>query len=155
MSMKVMNKKKLIVSMIISATAVIISGWGFKRVELLTEGRLIDLEKAIEMAPFGSDEDVTEPEQDEEVIEDTKEDPEGQAETVTSKIIRVRIRGKEIFIDGEKCEAEDVAGALEKKCTSLDKVRLLDDYAEAHVYRKVDKIIEGSGKAIGFEYEAE
>ncbi len=124
----------------------------------LLKSKLIDLDKAIDLAQWGA-----KPEADSE--DESEEDADSQAtsgwKTVTGveesapKTIKVRVHGTKAFLDGEECKPEELEEKIRALCTGNESVLLLDDYAEAHVYRDADRILSRLMEEIGFSYEAE
>ena len=144
------NKKTIIpVILILAACILLLAGFARKKSVDLLKDNLIDLDKAIELAEWGSEDNG----QKDGEIKDGK--PVADTDTKIVSTIKVRVYGKEVFIDGEKCELSDVKKTLRAKFRVGNKVRLIDDYAEAHVYRDVDKAITDLSKTLGFEYDAD
>ena len=125
--------------------------WGKKSVDLLKKN-LIDLDKAIEAASWGTDEKKADTEKEN---KDKDSSETGSASNNKSYVttIKVRIYGKKIFIDGEECTKEEVEKKIKAKYTGNQKLTIIDDYAEAHVYRDVDELLVRLSDSMGFEYE--
>ena len=114
------------------------------------DGKLIDLEKAIENASIGAeqtDQEENSAQDDEEKNEITVPD--------ASRTFIVTIHGKQILINGNECSKDKLPKLVTESCTSGDRLSLIDDYAEAHIYHEVDGILEGLSNRIGYVYEAE
>ena len=154
--MKLTNKKKIVTLFMLFSTVLVLGGWGKKKIELMTNDKLIDLEKAIVMAPLGSTEKKPKSDDTKNKEAKTKKAQSTQAaRSVTIKTVKIQIRGTKITIDGAECAEDDLEKQIRSKCTSSDKVKLLDNYAEAHVYHEVDNILSELSESIGFEYDAE
>ena len=156
--MRLTNKRKTIVLLVLISALLVLGGWGKKKIELMTSGRLIDLEKAIEWTTPGTADKKTntkEQEQKTEEADTTKLDETAQNYSETAQNFKVRIHGTRVSFNGTECSVEELNGLVKQKCTANDKVKLLDDYAEAHVYHEVDDILKNLSESIGFEYDAE
>lgn len=153
--MRLTNKKKLIVAIIILSCTLLIGGWGKQKVELLTDGKLIDLEKAIEMAQPGVDEKSQKEEVAEQQEEPVNTEEDQKTTDLNKKTITVVVRGSQISFNGTTCKVEEISKMTKQSCTASDRVKLMDDFAEAHVYHKVDEILNGLSQSIGFEYDAQ
>ena len=125
--------------------------WGKKSVDLLKKN-LIDLDKAIEAARWGTDEKNADSEKDKTDKDSSKTGSASNNKSYVSTI-KVRIYGKKIFIDGEECNKEDIEKKIKEKYSGNQKLIIIDDYAEAHVYRAVDELLVRLSDAMGFEYE--
>lgn len=158
LNMRSTNKRKTIVLLVLISALLVLGGWGKKKIELTASGRLIDLEKAIEWAtPGTADKKANDEKQDQKTKETdkTQSDKTTQNNSETAKTFKVRIHGTRVSLNGTECKVEELNGLVKQKCTANDKVKLLDDYAEAHVYHEVDDILNNLSESIGFEYDAE
>ena len=139
--MKRIRKKirKICVLFLCCSLVLLFAGWGKKPVELLNEDPpLIDLDQAIQEAKFGQNGN-TAPAQE--------EDLDGKN---TEHIIMVC--GKDIKYDGKTCNApEDVRRRITSAGKKEDMLILVDDYAEAHRYKKVLEMLEEL-KKMGYQY---
>ncbi len=136
------------------AVMLLICGFATDPVDLLKD-HLIDLDKAIELAQWGTGEEDVSEEEDE---DETEAEPAGGAaeeEDPTPPSVMIRIRGKQIFIEGAECGAGELEEKIRSVCSGDERVLLHDDYAEAHVYRNADAILAGLSDEIGFTYEPE
>lgn len=154
--MRLTNKKKFVAVIIIFSCILLLGGWNKKKVELITDGKLIDLEKAIEMARIGVDETGQEEATEQQNESDnTGEEQKKTTNNRTKTTISIVVRGTQISFNGTTCKVEEISKMTRQSCTSDDKVRLLDDYAEAHVYHEVDDILKNLSESIGFEYDVQ
>lgn len=153
--MRLTNKKKLIMAIIMLSCILLLGGWGKQKVELLTDGKLIDLEKAIDMAQPGVDEKSQEEEATEQQEEPANTEEDQETTDSQKKTITIVIRGSQISFNGTTCKVEEISKMTKQSCTSSDRVKLMDDFAEAHVYHKVDEILNELSQSIGFEYDAQ
>lgn len=126
--------------------AVLLIGFGPRNsVKLLNDQVLIDLEKAIEIAPIGhegnpgtvSGDDVMEG------VNLTDEDT-----------IKVVIRDEIVSYQGVKFSTTSgFETRLKKEYKAYQTVLVVDDYAESHVYKAVIKYLDGLSKEMGLKYE--
>jgi len=151
--------KKKIVILISLAFCLLLVGWGAKKtVDLLNDQKLIDLSLAIQDANIGTEgsQDGTEGREDGQ--DRGSEDGDGEdSETVPDpfqgQTHTISIRHKTILCDDV---VRDNVGALRNylvsACDRGDMVYLVDDYAEAHVYREVLALLDSLVKLEGIEY---
>ena len=150
-------KKRINLLVLFIVSSFVLVGFGANTVTLLRKSKVIDLQKAIEFAKPGGDEgekaDTTAKDNP-----DKKEVPEPvnteiQAGPTSVKII---VSGKTIKIDGAIVNNPDL---VESKIREIFKVEntyeLLDDYAEAHVYKDVINVLAKLNQDIGLEYSVE
>ena len=154
--MKKTDIKKIITVLLLAALVPVLCGADKKNVKLLRHN-LIDLDKAIELAEWGGDTTGNADESGAEETSATDNDKEGTAvisePVITS--VKVIITGKTIKMDGIECSPDELAQKIENTCKKDSKVFLIDDYAEAHVYRSVNDILLEEQKKTGFSYEAD
>lgn len=147
-----MKKKKGIVILVaVLGCLCLLAAWG-KTVELLDRSKLIDLSLAIERAPIGHQGNTTdlEGEQSEEGTHElnNQEQPENPSDEqpviqdTPAKNLVVSIRDEEIRFCGAVVRDEDMLRqSLMTQYTEGDILTLVDDYAEAHVYRMVKTML--------------
>lgn len=132
-------------------------GWGKKNVELLNDKKLIDLNVAIGLCMPGADtldsrKDTTHTDEPEDEKSQTYRDSTEDEE----KTIVIRIRGQKVTYDSVWWNEPD---RLEDRIREDygDKVlfRIVDDYAESHVYRRVKGILSELKSEIGLVYTEE
>ena len=110
-----------------------------ENVELLDNRKLIDLDKAIEFARPGGD-------------SITPQEGTVQGGTSQTSVVEIRIEGVSVYYNGKKLGTED----FRKKLTD-DKDRgrtfvLVDDFAEAKVYKRVRNTLRKLRDDIGLEF---
>ncbi|MBO4903793.1 MAG: hypothetical protein J5367_01070 [Lachnospiraceae bacterium] len=152
--MKKTDIRKIITVLLLTALVPVLCGADKKNVKLLRHN-LIDLDKAIELAEWGGDTRTDESGAEETSAKD--DDKEGTAvisePVITS--VKVIITGKTIKVDGIECSPDELAKKIEDTCNKDSKVFLIDDYAEAHVYRSINDILLKEQEKTGFSYEAD
>ncbi len=141
----------------------ILAGWGGREVRLLGSEKLIDLDKAIALAkPGGMAGDTEEASETAEDAGDEKEDGENdgaqQDGAVSVKNIVIRIRGEQIFYtcggsDSGIVSDSQLSDRIRADYVQGAQVILMDDFAEAHVYRNVLGILEDLKTDIGLSYK--
>lgn len=119
-----------------------------ENVELLDNRKLIDLDKAIEFARPGGD-SITPQEGDSEIPPESETVQGGTSQT---SVVEIRIEGVSVYYNGKKLGTED----FRKKLTD-DKDRgrtfvLVDDFAEAKVYKRVRNTLRKLRDDIGLEF---
>ena len=159
-------KKRIYILLFALICMLVLAGWGGKEVRLLDSGKLIDLDKAVELAkPGGMSGDTEEApgsdEDDDDKKTDKSEDDEDPDDTDPAAVkIAIRIRGERIFYS---C---GVAGNVNISDTQLKdrilsdyvsgaSVTLIDDFAEAHVYRRALSILEEVKDDTGLSFKEE
>ncbi len=168
------KRRKLILLALVSL--LVLAGWGQKKVELLSDKKLIDLSAAIGNCTLGAD-DMT---PDDGTSTQNPEGQEGAAPTATptpgitprptakpttslqptvkpaDRTIIISVRDEEILYD---LRSVDDMEMLEKRITieHTDHVtfKLVDNYAEAHVFRSVMKLLEKLEAELGVRYVRE
>lgn len=114
-------------------------GFGTKSVELLNNSLLIDLDKAISLSSIGN--------------EGNEDNSFENVEPVKAKTYVISIRDTRIKFGGEViADASVLKERLAKNFSSGDSVRLVDDFAEAHVYREVLGVLDELSQSEGFTY---
>lgn len=129
------NVRKFLVFALMVSTLCLLVGFGSKSVELLDKGQLIDLNKAIQNADPGKEDDKIS--EDEEPTEDIKE------------VYQVIVRGETILFENQECknteELKNFIESIEPLRSEKSGISVLDDYAEAHTYREVLNVIKEAG----------
>lgn len=116
-------------------------GWGKKEVELLDDKPLIDLNKALGICLPGSDASS-----DETTSDSGKE----------SKTIIIHIRDRKVTYDSVLWEdLNKLDHRIRQDYADHASFRLIDDYAESHVYKKVKNILSELESEIGLVYTTE
>lgn len=158
--------------LLLAVSLPVLAGWGQKKVELLSDKKLIDLSAAIGNCTLGA-EDLTPDEEDSTQQSDMPTATPGPAPSVTPKAsptpgptgstqpiivpnartIIISIRDEVILYDLRPVDDMEM---LEKRITleNADHVsfQLVDNYAEAHVFRRVMALLEELEAEIGIRY---
>ena len=156
-----MNKYRILSFILISL--VFLVGWGKKNVELLNDKKLIDLNVAIENCIPGADAseestDVTNVENVE--TEEHTEEAIFEEETTdkitienTERIMVISVRNRDIFYNS--VEYTNMDKLKEKMVQDNGKnvtFKLVDDFAEAHVYKEMISILAELKTEVGLKY---
>ena len=127
--------KKTLKIIFLLVTVITLCSWGEKTVELLDSRKLIDLEKAIEISTPGGAA----------IFEDDQNDTDTEqngSQNPSSKILVVTIRDEQITYNQKSVSGvEELAKKVRMDLKEGMKISLVDDYAEAHVYRDVLKAL--------------
>lgn len=135
----------------------VLVGFGTNTVTLLRKSRVIDLQKAIEFAKPGGDEG----EQADTTAKDNPESKDIPEPVVTESqsgptSVKIIISGKTIKIDGAIVQTPDLVENKIREIFRVDNTyELIDDYAEAHVYKGVIKVLEKLNEDIGLKYSVD
>ena len=161
-------KKRIHILLFVLIAMFVLIGWGRKEVKLLdgNKKKLIDLKKAIELAkPGGSAGDLKEESEaasESNTVEDD-EAPESESNAVhdsiddVAKDIVIIIRDENISYSCGNDNRDSIPDTQLESRIRLDfasgaQVTLLDNFAEAHVYRNVRGILEKLKNDIGLTY---
>jgi hypothetical protein len=137
--------KKSLKIIFLLATVRALCSWGEKAVELLDSRKLIDLEKAIDVSLPGGAAIF----EDEGNDSDTEQDG---SQNSSSKLLVVTVHGEQITYNQKSVSgADELAKKVSMDLKDGMKISLVDDYAEAHVYRDVLKAL----KAVRSEHDFE
>lgn len=137
-----MMKKKAIVCASLMLSALFLLGLGIASVTLLHKTKVIDLQKAIEIARPGGDVNTDDINADNEPSEDVIDNnTEGVTENI-EKTIEIIVSGKNVEIQGVK--NNDIT-VLENKISEFNGPRvtfeLVDNYAESETFKQLIKIL--------------
>jgi len=146
MKSKKSDKKPYIVPLLLFIL-LLLGAWGSKPVELLDDSKLIDLNKAIDFARPGGElitPDVT--------LFTTAVTTEPQV--VETEII-ISIRGEMISYNGAECVFEDLEDKIRKMSKEHVTFKLVDDFAEAHLYKKILELLRELKEEIQLRYTYE
>lgn len=170
------RKQKWLLLMIFSL--LILAGWGKKQVELLNDKKLIDLNAALGNCLLGA-EDLIPDEGDKTQNPDAPSATPGPTvnptpmPTVTpkatatpwpiatptpiqlpqSRVIVIRVRDQNItYNSAEWTDIDNLKEQIQKDHSIRISFQLVDDYAEAHVYRRIMAILEELEAEIGIRY---
>lgn len=170
------RKRKLL--LLVSFSLLVLAGWGQKKVELLSDKKLIDLNAAIGKCLLGA-EDLIQDDGSEIMNPTTTPGPVGSVTpkpTVTPRVtptprvtatpaptrvplprtIDIRIRDQKIIYNYvEWPDIEILKEQIQKDHDERTTFRLIDDYAEAHVYRQMMDVLEELETELGLNYTKE
>ena len=139
------NKWKTILSL--CAVLLILAGFSFTTplVELYDDTPMIDLEAAIQEAPYG---------QSGYESHEEGEDPDLSTENEEQgKIITIRVRGEEVRLEKDKIfDLSPLGNRIRGKYKTGDEVYLIDDYADSARYKEVKTILEKLNSEYGIRY---
>ncbi len=147
--MKWIKYKKTAVIFFLLVFSLSAIGWGKKSVDLLKKD-LLDLDKAIDAANWGIEDN---PQAADESNTETEDNSSVSKNNSFGETIKVRINGERIFVDGEETGKGELEKKIKTNYSGREKVRLFDDYAEAHIYKEVNGILTGLSNSMGFEYD--
>ena len=147
-----MKKKVRLVAILVFALLFLV-GWGKQSVKLLDDKKLIDLDAAIQACLHGAsmsegEENVDNPNAPENTQAPT--DPKEEIDQERTIVISVRDQG--ITYDEEEIELSKLEYQIRQEYHDKVTVRLVEDFAEAHVYRKIRAILSKLEEEIGLEY---
>lgn len=137
-------------------------GFGSKKVELWEEAPLIDLDEAIKNADVGKQGNPDFVSEKKEVKTEREDEPKTEQQAVrnetaiieSEEIYRVIVQGETIKFENESlADIEKLKDLIEENCTEKSEIILEDDYAETHVYHKVQKVIEEQKQIVGFTFQ--
>lgn len=146
------DKKRIILLLVLCMMAAVLVAWKLKPVELIDEKILIDLDATVQDADYGQEDSGA----DDSDVPDFKEDdgtpdiaPTVSPETMEE--ITIVIRGEKTKInDVTMHNLSTVEKFLDMKCSEDTRVYLMDDYAEAHVYKSVQELLQKKQSEIPF-----
>lgn len=150
-------KKKYWLPLLMIVSLLFLAGWGKKQVELLNDKKLIDLNAAIGICMPGADTSDHNA-----YDQDSGERRAQEAQTGTDsagdeeKIIVIRIRGEKVTYDSVQLTGLDsLKNRIRQDCGDKVSFRLMDDFAEAHVYKEVLKMLSELKSETGLTYTRE
>lgn len=172
-------KRKGKLFLLLAVSLLVLIGWGQKKVELLSDKKLIDLSAAIGNCTLGAEDLIPDSEKDATTPVTT---PVPMASvtpkpTVTPrptstptsmpapsihpkptlppkpKTYEIRVRDQVVTYKNEPWTDLDIlTDRFQSDCNEWTTFRLIDDYAEAHVYRKIIEILNKLETEIGLRY---
>ena len=174
-------KRKHSLLLLLLLSLLLLAGWGKKQVELLNDEKLIDLDKAIQICLLGSDSPaapenphITEGAKVSATPKPTRmpikpsvtpsptagpsATPRPTATpkpTVTPapKTVVISVKGREVTYDSVVLEeADEIRERIGQDHAGHISFRLVDNFAEAHVYRQLMAILEEMKTKIGIRY---
>lgn len=167
-------KRKRVLFLLAIAVLLVLTGWGQKKVELLSDKKLIDLSAAIGNCKLGADDMVQDigketPNPSATPVPMTSVTPKPTAKptpqvTVTPKpdlpakprIQEIRVRDEQITYNYVPWPDLDILAAqLRRDHDERTTFRLVDDYAEAHTFRRMLGILSDLEAEIGLKYTVE
>ena len=163
-------KKRGKLFFLLAASLLVLAGWGQKKVELLSDKKLIDLSVAIGNCTLGA-EDLIPDEGDNtrdpngptatpgpapSVTPKPTSSPTGSSQPIivpTAKTIIISVRDEEILYDLRRVEdMETLKTRITVENADHISFQLVDNYAEAHVFRRVVALLEKLEAEIGIRY---
>lgn len=150
--------KRIWLILLAGVATMFLIGWGEKKIELLDDKKLIDLSKAIEYAKPGGDwqenSDNREQQNNEDNAEtDSRETDEQESVEEKDQIIVISIRDEEITYDGTKLDdITELKQMIERDYKENVSFRLVDDWAETHIYKAALQILSNLHAEIGITY---
>ena len=147
-------KRKSIVVLLVLLSVILLAGWGKKQVELLNDKKLIDLSKAIENC-IGADSLKPSDDTGSEINPDggTQSD---SGDAASEREIIISVRNKTVTYDNtEWTNLNTLETKIRQDFKGNVVFKLVDDYAEAHVYRYLMKVLEELQAEMGITYTME
>ena len=143
-------KRKNAIRIVALFSLLLFIGWGKKNVELLNDKKLIDLSKAIENCMPGA-ELPTKPEGTERVPDSGEEVSTGSL--TEERDIIISVRAKKVTYDlSEWKNLQTLKEQIRQDYRETVTFILVDDFAEAHVYKVILKILSELETEIGLTY---
>jgi len=154
-------KRKIRLLFLVFFSLLVLAGFGKKRVELLSDKKLIDLNAAITLCLPGAD--SVEPEDDrkqeepsvapEPTVVPTKRPEQSESGTGEMYTVVISVRERVITYDsGGQIKLVKLEDKIRKDYKNGANFKLVDDFAEAHVYRGIIEILEKLEAEIGISY---
>ncbi len=146
-------KRKIRVLFLVLFSLLFLAGFGKKSVELLSDKKLIDLNAAIAYCLPGADSATQE--EGKTPLEPSVTPRPTVTPTLKPKPRTVIISVRERVItynSGEKIKLIMLEDRIRKDSRYVAGFKLVDDYAEAHVYREIISILEKLEEELGISY---
>lgn len=156
-------KKKYLATFIMISFLIFLAGWGKKEVKLLNDTKLIDLDAAIEKCIPGANsteeseasDSTSDVSSDEEVPTITMPNDEKLVEN-KERIIVITVRDQTVTYDTkEYTDMNRLKAKIVQDNGKQVSFRLVDDFAESHVYKEVLSILSDLEAEIGLNYTKE
>lgn len=155
------RKIKIVIS--ICFLMLLLVGWGKKKIELLDDNKLIDMDKAIEYAKPGGEWKKNENSSDSNKASDIddqktthdKNDNQEDVEIGDSNIKYINVSEEAITYCGSQISKDQLFDLLKRDNGDSIRFVLVDDWAEAHVYREVKAILLEAKDTIGIKFSEE
>lgn len=160
-------KRKIRLLFLVTVSLLVLAGFGKKSVELLSDKKLIDLNAAIAFCMPGADSAEKTEDKNQELSNDPTEPttapepssvptvmPEDQTGAeAKERTILISVRERVIsYDDGERIKLEKLKDRMKQDAGEKTTFRLVDDFAEAHVYRRIITLLEELEAEIGINY---
>ncbi len=155
-------KKKYPAMFMLICSLVFLAGWGKKEVKLLNDTKLIDLDTAIERSIPGANSaeksetsSSTSTVADEKVMSGSASNDGNRVET-QERIIVITVREQTITYDTEEyADLNRLRAKIIQDNGEHVSFRLVDDFAESHVYKAVLSLLSDLEEEIGLNYTKE
>jgi len=160
-------KRKIRLLFLALGSILVLAGLGKKSVELLSDKKLIGLNAAIALCLPGADSAEKVEDKNQELSDDQTKPtttpepspaltnmPENQAGAeAKERTILISVRERIISYDnGERIKLDKLKARMKKDAREKITFRLVDDFAEAHVYRSIITMLEELEAEIGINY---
>ncbi len=153
-------KKKYPAMFMMICSLIFLTGWGKKEVKLLNDTKLIDLDTAIEKCIPGANSaeksetsSSTSTVADEKVMSGSASNDENETQ---ERIIVITVRDQTITYDTEEyADLNRLKAKIIQDNGEHVSFRLVDDFAESHVYKEVLSILSDLEAEIGLNYTKE
>lgn len=133
-------KRKWIILILMILSFLFLVGWGQKQVELLNDKKLIDLDAAIERCIPGAD------------VPDENGDNSTDGQKNNTQLV-ISIRNRQVTYKNERyINMDRLKDSIKQDNGKGVSFKLVDDFAEAHVYKKVMAILSELQKEVGLKY---
>lgn len=146
------KKGKLLLFVLLSAFLFV--GFGMRKsVNLLNDQKLIDLDKAIENSFPGAEmpEDIIDDTEGKDSAENGTEHPGGTTER--ERVIEIRVRNRDVSYGSIRwTNMATLKDRIRQDSDATVSFHLVDDYAEAHVYRSIMSILAELERESGLHY---
>ncbi len=157
-------KKKYTILLFVIFSLMLLVGWGKKNVELLNDKKLIDLDAAIGICIPGADaaqasdnivnqSDIEKEEHNGEdaTAEIALDDKESIDEERQVRVINIRDR-KIVYETVEYTDIDKLKNKIKQDNGKNVTFKLVDDFAEAHIYKEVMSMLSELEQEIGLKY---
>lgn len=151
-------KRKVRRAAILVFSLLFLVGWGKKSAELLNDKKLIDLEVALQVCLHGdsmSESDINSDNTKEPENTESSEAPTDTKESIDEgeKIIVISVRDQRVtYGAGGEIELNKLEYRIRQDYGDKVTVQLVDDFAEAHVYKRIKAMLASLNAEIGLEY---
>lgn len=143
--------KKILLIILCLTSILFLCAWAEQAVILSTDDKLIDLSKAIEFVKPGGEALEESDEAADEKPTSGEPDNSGNAQTV----IVISVRNEAVTYNGNSLGGRSIEELLRRDNKENVRFCLVDDFAEAHVYKAILKQLELLHTEIGLEFSYE